>query len=142
MYNMKNYSFEKFTQKGQAFAPRISLRKDGALGISQGALRKFKLTEGDWFVVLHYDRSANAIGLNFTQNGDEEGAIKLIKRETTPKGGSPNISASVSARAFLEFFGIFHEETQSYRAFRDEDSGLVVIELGSEKAVEERDVTE
>jgi hypothetical protein len=126
---MPPFTFEKFTHAGGSFAPMISVRKDRALGISQGALRKFGLMEGDWYVVLFFDRSNNAIGIKPTEDPNEEGAVKLVKRLATGKNGQSSLSGSVSARSFLEFYGIPTPETTSYRAERDEESGIIVIRL-------------
>lgn len=129
--NQKQFAFEKFTQTGGVFSPMISVRKDGALGISQGALRKFGLAEGEKYVVLHYDRTANAIGIEVVKDESEEGAIKLVKREAAGRGGQPSISASISARSFLEYYGINRSETTSYRAYKDENLGFIIVELNS-----------
>lgn len=85
--------------------------------------------DGDWFIVLYFDRNVNVIGMRPTQDSEEEGAIKLVKRQAPGKGGQPSISASVSARAFLEFYGIDRSKTQSYRAELDSESGIIFIDL-------------
>ncbi len=123
------FNFEKFTKVGSSFAPTVSLRKQGAIGISQGALNRFGLVEGDWFVILYFDRSANVLGIQPTQNAEDEGAIKLIKRRAAGKNGKISISSSISAKSFFEYYSISALETRSFLATLDEQTKMIVIDL-------------
>lgn len=123
------YNFEKFTKTGGSFAPVISLRKQGAIGLSQGALQHFKLTEGDWYVVLYFDKSANVLGIKPTSDKTEEGAIKLVKRTATSPNGKTSISSSVAAKSFFEYYQISTDSTKTFRSSLDESSGLIIVNL-------------
>lgn len=122
-------NFEKFTRTGGSFSPTISIRKNGAFGFSQGALTRFGFVEGDWYVVLFYDKYAQVIGIKPTQNKDEDGAVKLVKRIVDMGEGRHSVSSSVSAKAFFDYYGIPITETKSYRAEMDSESEMIVIHL-------------
>jgi hypothetical protein len=123
------FKFEKFTKTGSSFAPVISVRKEGAIGVSQGALNRFGLADGEWYVVLYYDRDANVIGIQPTQAASEEGAIKLIKRSSEGRTGKASVSSSVSAKSFFEYYGLPTAETRSYLATQDEQTKMIIIDL-------------
>ncbi len=133
-------NFERFTNTGGSFAPIISIRKHGAFGVSQGALNKFGLLDGDWYVVLFYDKAAQAVGIQPTRNAEEEGAIKLVKRKAiAPKSGKESISSSISAKAFFEYYGIDCTETRTYRATWDEEAKIIVVKLSEGAAATEEE---
>ena len=122
------FNFEKFTKTGSSFAPVVSLRKQGAIGLSQGALNRFGLADGEWSVVLYYDREAKVLGIQPTQDPTEEGAIKLIKRRAIGKTGKASISSSVSAKSFFEYYGLPTTETRSFLATQDE-AKMIIVDL-------------
>lgn len=123
------FSFQRFTDTGGRFAPRVSIRAGGALGLSQGALRQFELEDGVWYVVLHFDKGANVIGLQPTRDSTEPGAVKLAVRRYTPKAGDESVSCSVSAKSFLDYFKIPYKHSRSYAAERDAESGFIIVKL-------------
>ncbi|HTI71803.1 MAG TPA: hypothetical protein VMF06_17640 [Candidatus Limnocylindria bacterium] len=125
--------FERFTKVGGSFTPIISIRKQGVFGLSQGALHRFSLLDEDWFVVLFYDKDSNVIGILPTKDGAEEGAIKLVKRKTVSKSsGKENISSSVSARSFFEYYTIPLEGSRSFLAKWDEENKMILVPLNDE----------
>lgn len=112
-------AFEKFTKTGQRFKPKVSIWSRGQIGISQGALERFKLHDYN-YVILFYDRDNKIIGFKFTNEESEDGAIKLSVRNT---GGV------ISGRAFLEYYGIDYSKTKQYDMIYDEGNELYVISL-------------
>lgn len=73
--------FEKFTLVGKSFAPRVSIWSRGQIGFNNGAVSRYKLDEFS-HIVFFFDRELNKVGLRFTNDGSEEGAVKLNKRST------------------------------------------------------------
>lgn len=123
------FNFERFTKTGSSFAPTVSLRKQGAIGLSQGALQRFNLVAGDWFMVLFYDKTAKVLGIQPTQNASEEGATKLIKRRAQGKNGKESVSSSISAKSFFEYYEIPSNETLTFRATWDSDAKMIIVNL-------------
>ena len=95
------YNFEKFTAIGGSFAQKVSIRNTGALGLSQGVMRKQNLTEGHWYAVLYFDEENKAIGIRFTEDGEEDGAIRVQRRPSpTARKGVENWSGHISCLTF------------------------------------------
>ena len=115
--------FEFFTDSGRGFRPRVSIRKQGQIGLNQGAVRRFLIREG-MCVILGYDRDAGCVALKLTEDRDEAGAQRVIIK---------NGSASISARSFLEYFGIpYRDKTRQYDVTQDEEHGLLIVALNTE----------
>lgn len=123
------FTFERFTAAGKRYSPTISVRSNGALGISQGALHQAKMTEGTWHVVLFYDRANKALAVKPTQDPDEEGVIKLSVRKLDRDGEDSALSAFVAAKSFFNFYGIPHTKTTSYKAEWDEQQKMLISVL-------------
>lgn len=104
-------SFIKFTKVKVKFRPKISIRSNGQVGFSQGALNRFGMEPFD-YVILYYDKELRKIGVQLSNNKDEEGATPLIK-----KSGN----ATISARSFFEFFEIQYQQTKSYELTKEGD---------------------
>lgn len=130
------YKFEKFTRMGSNFTPVISLRRHGSIGVSQGALQRFGMLDGDWYVVLYYDKNENVMAIQPTQSKDDEGAVKLIKRPIKGKGGTVSVSGSVSAKSFFEFYQIPKDETRSFECWWDDSIKMIIIDLKKPKKSE------
>lgn len=128
------YKFERFEQTGSTFVPKMSIRTNGAVGISQGALRRFHLEEGDWYVILHFDREHNAIGILLTQDASGAGATKIVKREVKSKAGAKNITAYFSAKSFLEYYNIpYKDHIRLFEPTWDDEHKMVIVDLNQEK---------
>jgi hypothetical protein len=113
-------AFEKFTQTGQRFKPKISIWEGGQIGFTQGAIKRFNL---DYFnyAILFYDRERKKIGIKFTNEEKEEGVIKFNHRKT---GGV------ISGKAFLDFYGIDYSKTiKNLDLLFDDENELYVINL-------------
>lgn len=129
------FNFERFDQLGTSFVPKISLRTNGTIGVSQGALHKFSLIEGDWYVVLHYDKTARVIGIQPTKNPDETSAMRLVINRRK------SVTAHISARSFLDYFDInYRTGTTPYLAKWDDEHKIIIVDLN--KPMERREACE
>jgi hypothetical protein len=112
--------FERFTQTGQRFKPKISIwSKGGQMGLNQGAIVKYNL-DNYRYAILFFDREIKRIGIKFTNEENEEGVINFKTRKT---GGV------IPAKSFLDFFGIDYSETRKYDLIFDEKSKLYIVDL-------------
>lgn len=111
--------FEKFTEKARSFRPKLSIRSNSTIGLNAPAVTKFKLKDTKC-VTLYYDRDDKKIGLKPATTSDEEGAHPLNLSKT---------GAWVSARRFLDFFGLSTTETKRYDAVWDETNKMIVVQL-------------
>ena len=119
--------FIKYTEKGRSYAARTSISKTGMLSFSDGACKRFKM--GDYkFVVLYYDPDTQRVGVELTNDEQAEGVKKLRHRAT---------GADVAAKSFVDFFNIGVRATTTYEVGKDDESGLVVVDLqtGKQRAV-------
>jgi len=110
-------AFERFTDVGRVFRPRASLRSNGQIGFNHGCVKRFELQKFS-HVVLFYDADTNRIGVKLTNDKDEPGAATLITRSG---------NGTVSAGAFLEYYGLKPEKTTQYDIKRDDSVGMLVI---------------
>ena len=115
--------FEKFTLVGKSFAPRVSIWSRGQIGFNNGAVSRYKLDEFS-HIVFFFDRELNKVGLRFTNDGSEEGAVNLNKRST-------GISAGM--KSFLDYHNVDYTETAQYDLEFDEEEGLYVVDLNKRK---------
>lgn len=114
-------AFERFTKtRGRGYAPKVSIWSRGQIGFNEGCLVRYDLKQYK-YAVLYYDKDNKKIGIKFTNNKTDDGAMKVIFRET---GG-----ASISANAFLGFYNIDHTKTKRYDVNYDEDAGMFIIEI-------------
>lgn len=116
--------FERFTKKGRSFKSRITIRNRGHIGFNNGSVLRFELDKYE-YVVLYYSKEKNQIAVQLTNNKNEEGAIKLVKKPG---------NYFFSGKAFLDFYRIDYAKTKSYD-LESLNSQLVVINLGKEDVV-------
>ena len=67
----------------------MSIWRQGQIWFSSGAVNKFNLLKYNYIVLL-YDDQENEIGFLFTNNGEEQGAIKPSKRDNGILIGAKN----------------------------------------------------
>ena len=120
--------FERFDQIGRSFAPKVSIWSRGQIGFNNGAVTRFELDKFD-YVVFMFDKEEQKIGLLFTANKDEKGAVKLNKR---------TVGISVGAKSFLDYYGIDYSTTEQYEINYDKENSLHVINL-KEKTTNRKD---
>jgi hypothetical protein len=119
--------FVKFTQTGRSFAPKVSIWSRGQIGFNNGAVTRFDLNKFD-YVVFWFDKEEQKIGLFFTTDKTEPGAVKMNKRVA---------GISVGAKSFLDYCGIDYSTTKQYELSHDKQDNLYVIDLADGKAGEE-----
>jgi hypothetical protein len=112
-------AFEKFTEKARSFRPKLSIRSNSTIGLNAPAVMKFKLKDVKC-VTLYYDRDEKKIGLKPTNSSEEDGAHPMNMSKT---------GAWVSARRFLDYFGLTPAETKRYDAGWDEEQKMIVAQL-------------
>ncbi len=110
--------FEKFTQTGRSYKPKISIRSNGQIGLNQGAIERFKLNEYK-YAILFFDGESDRIGIKLT-NTEEEGICKLQVRKS---------NAAISGKAFLDYYSIDYSKTTRYEAVWDEKEKMIVVTI-------------
>jgi hypothetical protein len=110
-------AFERFTESGKGFRPRISIRPAGTIGVNDSALKKFGFS-GSTHVALYFDGESRKIAIGKATQ-DEPGAQKL---NFAGKG------ASISAKRFLDFHDIRVERTTAFECHYDQDQKLIVLD--------------
>ncbi len=68
------FKFEPFLAVGGSYAPKVSIRSNGTLGLSQGLMHKHGLTKGNWYACLFFDVERRAIGIKSTQDENAAGS--------------------------------------------------------------------
>ena len=112
--------FELFVKPGRIYTPSVSIWSRGQLSFNQGAAQKYNL--GDYkYAQLFYDRETRRIGIKFTNEETEAGAIAMTKGRT---------GFTLSIKAFLDHYDIPHEKTRKYTVTYDESDNLYVVDLG------------
>lgn len=110
--------FERFTETGKSYRPRISIRANGQIGFSFGAIKKFSLAKYK-FVVLFFDKENSKIGIKLT-NSEEDGICKLQVRQ---------LNAAISAKAFFDYYSIDYTKTKRYDAVWDEKEQMIIVSI-------------
>lgn len=127
-------NFEMFEGARGSYEPRISIRSNGTIGLSQGALNRFNIRDGDWVVQLYYDRNAKVIGIKPIPDDSNldpslKGTIKLIKREITGPDGKGSVNCFVSAKSFLDFYDIPYGKTKTYNGQWYTEGNMILLYL-------------
>jgi len=112
-------AFERFSERGRGYKPKVSIWKRGQIGFNQGAVKRFDLDKYQ-YAVLFFDAENKRIGFKFTNDVDEDGISKLTVKDT---------GAIMSAKSFLDFHEIDYEETRKYDIGYDEKEKLYVVKL-------------
>ncbi len=115
------YQFEEFNEVGRRASktPLVTITKHGMLNLNRSFMETF--VRGKPFVIFHYDKTNNVIGL---QLSDEE-------RSNTYKIRSyrDDSLVSITALAFLKFHDIHHDKSRSYEAKLSEEGDLIIVDL-------------
>ena len=112
--------FERFTQTGRSFKPKISIRGNSQIGFNCASIKEFKLGEYK-FAVLFYDKDARKIGIRLTNDKNEEGACKLRVRE--------NAGASISARSYIDFYKLHKLDKRRFDASWNDKEKMIIVTL-------------
>jgi len=116
---MELAGFEKFTDHGKSFHPKISIRKRGQIGFNSGAINRCHLDSVD-YAVLYYNKVRKQIAFQFTNDEKEEGALKIQKRPS---------NYFFSGKSFLDFYSIEYGETVAFEIDWDENNNVAVIDV-------------
>ena len=111
--------FRKFTEVGRSFVPKISIRANGQIGFNNGSVKRFKLLDFS-HVVAYYNSEQKKIAMQFTNDGEAEGAMKIIKNEK---------NYFFSGKSFLDFHTIDYNTTLSREVEWLEEEVLAIIAL-------------
>lgn len=111
--------FEKFKYLDGSQRPKVTLRENGQIGFSQGAVNRFNLKEYV-YCELYYDSESARIGLRLTNEYEEGITAKLVLREQ---------NFYVSARSFLDHYFISYSPARSFIAHEEEENNLIVLDL-------------
>jgi|GEM_PF-1414334 len=87
-------NFERFTDVHRRLSASLTIRQNGQLMLNEDARSEYGLHQYQ-FVILFFDRVQRAIGIRFTNDKTEDGALHLLS-------GSHN--SYVNARTFFEKF--------------------------------------
>ena len=111
--------FEKFTKVGRSFRPKISIRKQGQIGFNNGAIEKFGLDRYT-YATLYMSKDRTKIAIAFTNDKNEEGAVKLLKRPG---------NYSVAAKSFFDYYSIDTTRTKNYDAEWVEEEEAILVNI-------------
>jgi hypothetical protein len=127
------FNFERFERVGGRYAAKASIRSNGSIGLSQGAILKYKLNTGDWFAVLFYDKEKQVIGIKRTLDGHDSGATKIVTRSVPGLNGQPSYTSFISAKSFFDFYGIqIPRVSRSYPLEWSNEHDMLLINLKQE----------
>jgi hypothetical protein len=110
--------FVKFAETARSYRPKVSIRANGTLGFSSGAVAKFQLKDYK-YAVLHYDEERRMVGVKPVKT-DEEGAHAINRGKT---------GAWIAARRFLDYFSIATNATKKFEANWDEKEKMIVFQV-------------
>lgn len=113
--------FERFENAGKSFKPKVSIRSNGHMGFTQGAVERFGLRKFA-YCVMFYDRAERKVGVEFTNSEQPGITLKVNSRST---------DCFVSIRGFLDYYNIDYSVTRSYGGEKQEGSEMIVIDLNS-----------
>jgi len=113
--------FEKFTETGRSFTPKISIRANGQIGFNRGAVNRFDIDRFD-YVAVYFNKKTSQIAIQFHNNENQEGAIKIVKREN---------NYFFSGKSFLEYYNIGYKPTKTYNAEWHDTDNVAVFTLNA-----------
>jgi hypothetical protein len=124
-------NFDRFTEGGKSYVPKISIRKRGQIGFNNGAFKKFDL-ENRSYAILYMSKDKRQIAIRFTNDPDEKGVVKLVK-----KAGN----SFVSGKTFLDYHEIEYNNIKK-RSFEAEwypEEQAAVIDIAERETKKEGD---
>lgn len=112
--------FVRFEKVGSSFRPKVSLRTNGQIGFSQGAVTKFNISDFR-FCQIYFDKEMQKIGLLFTN--EDDGMVSNVFNKKN--------NCYIAAKTFLDYYDIDYSGTKSFLAFMDKETGFVIIDLNN-----------
>jgi len=115
------FKFERFSDVGESFAARVTIRQTGQFGFNAGAKNRFRIADYD-YCVLYYDSSNRAVG------------IQLVSEECKDAIGIRKSDANtyIPSRNFCEKYAIDYSISQRFELKQDPNSGYLYFELDKE----------
>lgn len=119
-------NFERFTEGGKSFVPKVSIRKRGQIGFNGGAYKKFGLDNKE-YAILFMSKDRSQIAIRFTNDQTEDGVVKLIKKHG---------NCFVSGKTFLDFHEIDYDNLnqKSFSAEWHPNEQVTVIDIAEATA--------
>ncbi len=113
--------FEKFVPKSVASSspPKALIRPTGLISFDAASVAAFGLDKAT-HAVLFFDRNKKAIGVRFTSDPNEEGALKISRRRRTVGVKSPE---------FFKEYGLVLESPKRLPVREDKRNGLVIVDV-------------
>lgn len=109
--------FELFTKLRRTFLPRISLRKNGQIGINEPAAQKYYLKE-ECYAQLYYDKNIKTIGIKNFYGQKAEGSVKIRRRKS---------GADISAKAFCKYYNIDTSKAKTFWPVYDSEINMIIL---------------
>ncbi|MEM7811762.1 MAG: hypothetical protein AAF532_09825 [Planctomycetota bacterium] len=119
------YRFERFTEAGKNFSPRVTLRQNGQIGFNEGARNAYSI-EDRKYAVLFYDNANAAIGILLTNDESEEGALPVRQSKT---------NTYIAAKSFLDKHRV--DYSKATRLTPEQHGDVLVLQLDSAEIAEE-----
>lgn len=113
-------NFERYTESGRGYNPTISINKSGVIGVNRGCVNRFELERAP-YVILYYDKAGQRVGIQPTRDESEKGARKFRWRT--------DYGAEISARSFLDYYGIDRSQTRRYEVEWDSANKMMIINV-------------
>lgn len=123
--NVGKYHFERFTEAGKNFSPRVTLRQNGQIGFNEGARNAYAVADRK-YAVLFYDTANAAIGILLTNEETEEGALPVRQSKT---------NTYIAAKSFLDKHRIDYSKARRLKPEQHDD--VLVLQLDSAESAEE-----
>lgn len=114
-------AFVRFTEIGKSFKPKATITTGGVISLNEGAKKGLDI-DNYIYCILYYDDDGKQVGIQLTNDQNEEGAIKIRKRKT---------GADIGAKSFLTRFKIDVQTTTMYHIDKDVVTGWLIIDLSS-----------
>ena len=118
-------AIEFFDKEGKGFAPKVSIRQHGQIGLNQGAINRYDIKDGQ-YALIGYDREKRMVVIK-VMDEREKGSKRILVRTT---GNSR--SGSISAKGFLDYFQIPYTKSTSFILEKDKQSGFLFFYLKPE----------
>jgi hypothetical protein len=115
-------AIEFFKEMSRGFEPKVSIRKQGQIGLNNGAITRYRLKDGQEFL-LGYDKETETIVIKPVKS-KEAGSKKLAIRSKT---------GTISVKGFFDYFSIpYKNKTTSYELQEDKNEGYFFFHIGKE----------
>jgi len=116
--------FEKFIPpQSSGVRPRATIRPSGLISFDAASVETFGLDTAS-HAVLFFDKTRKIVGVQISQNDDDDGALKLSRRRR---------SVSLKAPQFFDLYGLSFDEAQRFDVGRDPSTNMPPISLKNVK---------